>query len=263
MKILFIGDIVGKPGRRIIKRLLPGLVAEKKIDFVIANCENAAGGFGVTRDILDELLQSPIDVFTSGNHIWDKKDIIECMDEYRMLLRPLNYPEKTPGWGSITVCKPPFPHGISVINLEGRTFMRPIDCPFRTVERELNCLKNKSNIVIVDIHAEATSEKEAMGWFLDGKVSAVIGTHTHVQTADETILPRGTAYITDAGMTGAHDSILGIRKEMVIERFLTARPNKFEVAKGDVRLQGITIEVDDMNCRSINITRVNLKESGG
>ncbi len=262
MKVLFIGDIVGKPGRRAIKRLLPGIIEGNAIDFVIANCENAAGGFGVTRDIMDELLQNPIDVFTSGNHIWDKKEMVDCFDEYRMLLRPINYPEGTPGRGSIVAqCKEGGPP-IAVLNLEGRVFMRPLDCPFRAAEREVASLRTETPVVIVDIHAETTSEKQAMGWFLDGRVSAVIGTHTHVQTADEGILPKGAAYITDAGMTGPFDSILGMRTDIVIERFLTSRPNKFDVAKRDVRLQGVIVEIDDESGRGLHITRVHVREDG-
>jgi len=260
MKVLFIGDIVGKPGRRAIKRLLPGIIEHNAIDFVIANCENAAGGFGVTRDIMDELLQNPIDVFTSGNHIWDKKEMLDCFNEYRMLLRPINYPEGAPGRGSIVAQRREGEPPIAVLNLEGRVFMRPLDCPFRAAERAVAALRAETPVVIVDIHAETTSEKQAMGWFLDGRVSAVIGTHTHVQTADETILPKGAAYISDAGMTGPFDSILGMRKDTVIERFLTARPNKFEVAKGDVRLQGVIVEIDGKSGRGLAITRVNARE---
>lgn len=262
MKVLFIGDIVGKPGRRAIKRLLPGIIEGNAIDFVIANCENAAGGFGVTRDIMDELLQNPIDVFTSGNHIWDKKEMVDCFDEYRMLLRPINYPEGTPGRGSIVAQCKEGGAPIAVLNLEGRVFMRPLDCPFRAAEREVASLRTETPVVIVDIHAETTSEKQAMARFLDGRVSAVIGTHTHVQTADEGILPKGAAYITDAGMTGPFDSILGMRTEIVIERFLTSRPNKFDVAKRDVRLQGVIVEIDDESGRGLHITRVHVREDG-
>lgn len=255
MKILFIGDIVGKPGRRAIRELLPEVIFEYKIDFVIANCENAAAGFGVTRDVVEELYGYHISVLTSGNHIWDKKEIGEFVGDYETLLRPANYPAGSPGWGSVIR---PDSSGIScgVINLMGRVFMKPIDCPFRAAEREIEKMKKHTRIIIVDIHAEATSEKEAIGWFLDGRVSAVLGTHTHVQTADESILPGGTAYITDVGMTGPFNSVIGIRKDAVMERFLTQIPNKFDVAKDDVRLQGVIVDVDEKNGRASEIVRL-------
>lgn len=261
MKILFIGDIVGKPGRKAVRALLPGIVGRCGVDIVIANCENAAGGFGVTRKVVDELYGSEIDVLTSGNHIWDKKDIEEFIDDYETLLRPANYPVETVGRGSVVV------HAgsgtsLAVLNLEGRVFMKPLDCPFRVAEREIDALKGKTDIILVDMHAEATSEKEALGWFLDGRVSAVVGTHTHVQTADERILPRGTAYITDAGMTGSFDSVLGIRKEVALERFLTLLPNRYDVAKGDVRLQGVVIDIDDATGRSLSIERLTVAMEG-
>lgn len=257
MKVLFIGDIVGKPGRRAVKVLLPGIVGDYGVDIVIANCENAAGGFGVTRKVVDELYGNDIDILTSGNHIWDKREITEFIGDYETLLRPANYPAGTVGKGSVIV------HNgsgtsLGVLNLEGRVFMRPLDCPFRVAEREIDTLKDKTNIILVDIHAEATSEKEALGWFLDGRVSAVVGTHTHVQTADERVLPRGTAYITDVGMTGPCDSVLGIKKEVALERFLTLLPNRYEVAKGDVRLQGVLIDIDDTTGRALSIERLNI-----
>jgi 2',3'-cyclic-nucleotide 2'-phosphodiesterase len=258
MKILFIGDIVGKPGRRAISGLLPEIIFQHKIDFVIANCENAAAGFGVTRDVVEELYSNHINVLTSGNHIWDKKEISEFVGDYETLLRPVNYPADAPGWGSVIR---PDSSGVpcGVINLMGRVFMKPIDCPFRAAEREVEKMKKHTRIIIVDMHAEATSEKEAMGWFLDGRVSAVIGTHTHVQTADESILPGGTAYITDVGMTGPFNSIIGIRKDAVIERFLTQIPNKFDVAKDDVRLQGVVVAVDGKSGRAIGIDRLTVQ----
>ncbi len=261
MKILFIGDIVGKPGRRAIRELLPQIVSEHRLDCVIANCENAAAGFGVTRDIVDELFQSHIDVLTSGNHVWDKKEVSEFIGDFKTLLRPANYPSGVPGSGSVVVpTRADIP--IGVINLGGRIFMQPLDCPFRTAEREIEKLKGKTAVIIVDFHAEATSEKRALGWFLDGRVSAVLGTHTHVQTADEVILPRGTAYISDVGMTGPFDSIIGIRKEEILERFLTQMPNKFEVAKGDVRLQGVILDVDETRGTSRAIERVTWRFAG-
>jgi metallophosphoesterase (TIGR00282 family) len=258
MKILFIGDIVGKPGRLAIRELLPLIVEDYRIEFVIANCENAAAGFGVTRDVVEELYQSRIDVLTSGNHIWDKKEVLEFVEDYETLLRPANYPEGTPGFGSVVM---PCASGIhvGVINLVGRVFMRSLDCPFRKAEKEIERLKKKTGIIIVDMHAEATSEKQALGWFLDGRVSAVLGTHTHVQTADEKILPNGTAYITDLGMTGPFDSIIGTRKDAVLERFLIQMPNKFDVAKGDVRLQGVVLEVDTASGKALSIERLSVK----
>jgi len=257
VKVLFIGDIVGKPGRTAVKVLLPGIVGNYGVDIVIANCENAAGGFGVTRKVVDELYSNEIDILTSGNHIWDKREISEFIGDYETLLRPANYPAGTPGRGSVIVHNG---SGISlgVLNLEGRVFMKPLDCPFRVAEKEIDELKHKTDIIIVDIHAEATSEKEALGWFLDGRVSAVVGTHTHVQTADERVLPSGTAYITDAGMTGSFDSVLGIKKEVALERFLTLLPNRYDVAKGDVRLQGVLIDIDDTTGRGLSIERLNI-----
>lgn len=255
MKILFVGDIVGKPGRRAVRELIPDIISQYRIDFVIGNCENAASGFGVTREVVEELYDSNIHVLTSGNHIWDKKEIREFVEDYETLLRPANYPEGAPGRGSVVM---PDAAGINVgvINLMGRIFMAPLECPFRIAEQEIEKLKRKARVIVVDVHAEATSEKEALGWYLDGRVSAVVGTHTHVQTADERILPEGTAYITDVGMTGPFNSIIGIRKDVVLERFLTQVPNKFVVAKDDVRLQGIIIDIDEASGRARDIQRL-------
>ena len=255
MKILFIGDIVGKPGRLAIRELLPLIVEDYRIEFVIANCENAAAGFGVTRDVVEELYQSRIDVLTSGNHIWDKKEVLEFVEDYETLLRPANYPEGTPGFGSVVM---PCASGIhvGVINLAGRVFMRPLDCPFRSAEKEIERLRKKTRIIIVDMHAEATSEKQALGWFLDGRVSAVLGTHTHVQTADEKILPNGTAYITDLGMTGPYDSVIGQDKAKIINRFITSMPHKFEVAKGPAAVHGIVVNVDPKTGQALGIHRI-------
>lgn len=258
MNILFIGDIMGKPGRRAVRELLPELLETRDVDLVIANCENAAGGFGVTRDIVEELFSDNIDVLTSGNHIWDKKEIETFIEDYRNLIRPANYPKGVRGFGStITVGR----SGtlVGVLNLMGRVFMRDIDCPFRAAQREIALLKERTKFVIVDFHAEATSEKQALGWFLDGEVSAVLGTHTHVQTADERILPKGTGFITDAGMTGPFDSIIGNEKSRVIERFLTGVPNKFEVARGDVFLQGVLLKIDPDTGMSAAIERINMR----
>jgi 2',3'-cyclic-nucleotide 2'-phosphodiesterase len=256
MKILFIGDIVGKPGRRAIRELLPGIIEEHRIDFVIANCENAAAGFGVTAEIVEELFVAHIDVLTSGNHIWDKKEVMEFVDDCETLLRPANYPEGAPGRGSVVI---PSQDGtpIGVLNLAGRVFMNPLDCPFRTADREIEKLRKRARVIIVDMHAEATSEKIAMGWHLDGRVAAVLGTHTHVQTADERILPGGAAYITDVGMTGPFDSVIGIRKDSIMQRFLTQIPNKFDIAKGDVRLQGVTVDIAP-DGRAIGVERLNV-----
>jgi len=257
-KILFIGDIVGKPGRVAVRELLPALIEDYRIDLVVANCENAAAGFGVTRDIVEELFRSRVDVLTSGNHIWDKKEVLEFVEDYETLLRPANYPDGVPGFGSVVV---PSPTGspIGVINLAGRVFMHSLDCPFRSAEKEIEKLKKNTSTIVVDMHAEATSEKQALGWFLDGRVSAVLGTHTHVQTADERILPNGTAYITDLGMTGPFDSIIGTRKDVVLERFLRNMPNKFDVARGDVRLQGIVLGVDQASGKALEIERLNVR----
>jgi 2',3'-cyclic-nucleotide 2'-phosphodiesterase len=261
MRILFIGDIIGKPGRRAVRELLPRLVAERSVDFVIANCENAAAGFGITRDVVEELYGDRIDVLTSGNHVWDKREVEDFIDDYETLLRPANYPDGVPGRGSVVM---PAPGGVyvGVLNLAGRVFMPPVDCPFRSAEREVQKIRQKTPIIIVDFHAEATSEKQALSWFLDGKVTAVVGTHTHVQTADEGIRPDGSAYISDAGMTGPFDSVIGTRKEAVLERFLRQVPNKFDVARGDIRLQGVLIEADDKTGRALKIERISLPLEG-
>jgi hypothetical protein len=258
MKILFIGDIVGKPGRRAVSELLPRLISERGIDLVIANCENAAAGFGVTREVVEELYNSSIDVLTSGNHIWDKREVLEFITDYETLLRPANYPTGVPGAGFVLV---PTAAGdyVGVLNLAGRIFMQPIDCPFETAKNKITELRAKTKIIIVDIHAEATSEKKALGWYLDGEVSAVLGTHTHVQTADDEILPQGTAYISDVGMTGPFDSVIGIKKDAIIERFLTQIPNKFDVAKGDIRLQAVLLDVDSITGKANSIERISIK----
>jgi len=252
MRILFVGDIVGKPGRRAVRDLLPGLVTGYDVTLIIANCENAAGGFGVTKDVVDELYDMGIHVLTSGNHIWDKREIERFIDEYDTLLRPANYPPSTPGRYSAVVShlggEP-----VGIINIEGRVFMKALDCPFRTIDHIIETMSRETRCIIVDFHAEATSEKQAMGWYLDGRVSAVIGTHTHVQTADERVLPHGTGYITDAGMTGAFNSVLGMKTEDALHRFLTLRPNKFEVAKKNICLNGVLIDIDASSgrCRSL------------
>ncbi len=258
MKILFIGDIVGKPGRKAVSEFVPLLISERKIDLVIANCENAAAGFGVTREIVEELYGSRIDVLTSGNHIWNKREVLEFIGDYETLLRPANYPATTPGSGAVLI---PTAKGeyVGVLNLAGRIFMHPIDCPFVTAKNKIAELKAKTKVIVVDIHAEATSEKRALGWYLDGEVSAVLGTHTHVQTADEEILPQGTAYISDVGMTGPFDSVIGVKKDLIIERFLTQMPNKFDVAKGDIRMQGVILDIDSISGKANSIERISIK----
>lgn len=257
MKILFIGDIVGKPGRKAVKDRLPDLVNKLKIEFVIANAENAAGGFGITRAIGEELFSLGIDVLTSGNHIWDKKEAVTYIPKENRLLRPANYPPEVPGSGSIIV-KSSSGEKIAVLNLSGRVFMQPLDCPFQVLKRDLPALKDQAKVIIVDFHAEATSEKSAIGWFLDGQVSAVIGSHTHVQTADEKVLPHGTAFITDAGMTGPVDSIIGVNKEQIINKFLTHIPTRFETAKGSSLLSCVVIDVNPKTGMSSSIQRLQI-----
>ena len=255
IRILFIGDIVGRPGRELVRQGLSALVDYHSIDFVIANAENAAAGFGITREIGDQLLDWGIEVMTSGNHIWDKKEAFDYIGAEPRLLRPANYPAGAPGNGSY-VARSRGGVSVGVVNVMGRVFMLNIDDPFTVVLREIEALKPRARVIFVDFHAEATSEKIAMGWHLDGKVTAVVGTHTHVQTADERILPTGTAYITDVGMTGPHDSIIGVEIEPVIARFLNALPARFETATGNPRLNGVVIDVDEQSGRATDIERL-------
>jgi metallophosphoesterase (TIGR00282 family) len=260
LKILFIGDIFGRPGRLIVKDRLPELRQRYSPDLVIANCENAAAGFGITPQLAEELFDLGIDVMTTGNHVWDKREIIEYFQmadgnphsPARRLLRPANLSPGLPGWGVYEGQK----NGVSyaVINLQGRIFMGSSDDPFRFADRLLEQIQAK--IVFVDFHAEATSEKVAFGWYLDGRVTAVVGTHTHIPTADETLLPKSTAYMTDVGMTGPYDSVIGVKKELVIDRFLTGMPARFEAANGDVRLCGAFVECDDTTGRATRMERV-------
>ncbi|MFH1655149.1 MAG: TIGR00282 family metallophosphoesterase [Candidatus Omnitrophota bacterium] len=255
MNILFIGDVVGKPGREAVNTLLPQIKKKERIDFTIANVENAAGGAGITPKIVDELFAYDIDVLTTGDHIWDRREIVNVIDTTAKFLRPANYPEGVPGTGYCVVEKNRTPIGI--INLQGRVFMRPVvGCPFRQATEIIKKIKSKTPIILVDMHAEATSEKIALGHFLDGEVSAVVGTHTHVQTADEKILPQGTAYITDIGMCGPCDSVIGQNKEKIIERYLTGMPVRFEVASGDVQLQGVVIVIDEKTGKAKSIERI-------
>jgi hypothetical protein len=260
MNILFVGDIVGKPGREMVRKGLRGLVEHHEVDLVIANAENSAAGFGVTKEIGDTLLEWGVDVMTSGNHIWDKKEAIEYIATQPRLLRPANYPAGVPGRGTY-VAQTGDGRAVGVINVMGRVFMLNIDDPFAIVLREIEAIRHKTRVIIVDFHAEATSEKIAMGWYLDGKVTAVFGTHTHVQTADERILPKGTAYLTDAGMTGPHDSIIGMELEPSLSRFLTAMPSKFEPATGNPRLNGVIVQADDRSGRATGVTRISYSES--
>ena len=251
MKILFIGDIVGAPGRRAVEELLDRVVDRHAIDLVVANCENAAGGIGVTPQIADQLFALRIDVLTSGNHIWKHKEILPYLDNTDRLLRPANYPPETPGVGVIVV-ETAAGEPAAIINLEGRVFMNALECPFRTADRILGALPPEVKVILVDMHAEATSEKLALGWHLSGRVSAVVGTHTHVQTADERVLPGGTGYITDVGMTGPIDSVIGMKKEIILERFLTMRPQSFKVASGNIQLQGVVVDIDSQGrCREL------------
>jgi len=250
MLILAIGDIIGKPGRSAVSKLLPRLRHEYGMDVVIANGENAAGGIGLTPDTAQELLAVGVDILTSGNHIWAQKEIIPYLDGEMPILRPLNYPPGVPGRGYIVR------NGALVVNLIGRTFIGNFDCPFRGMDQLLAELKPRPPVIIVDFHAEATSEKVAMGRYLDGRVSAVLGTHTHVGTIDAQVLPKGTAYVTDIGMTGPIDSIIGDDAEMVLQRFLTALPHRLSVGTGKVMLNAILVKVDDKSGRSVSIERL-------
>ena len=257
IRLLFIGDIVGRPGRDLVRYGLPAIVERHQIDLVIANAENSAAGFGITREIGDHLLEWGVDVMTSGNHIWDKKEALDYIGAEPRLLRPANYPAGAPGNGSY-LARTRDGRSVGVVNVMGRVFMLNIDDPFTSVLREIETLKQRTRIVFVDFHAEATSEKIAMGWHLDGRVTAVVGTHTHVQTADERIMPKGTAYLTDVGMTGPHDSIIGVEIEAALGRFLTALPAKFDTATGNPRLNAVIIEADEATGRATGIERLSL-----
>src|SRR4030095_11868148 len=253
MNILMIGDVVAKPGRLAVLERIQDLREQYKIDFAVMNAENLAGGFSVTPSLCEQLFNSGIDVMTSGNHIFDKKEAIPYIAKQPRLLRPANYPPNTPGsgmWIGVIKNTP-----VAVVNLMGRVFMPPSDDPFRVADQLLHSLPAETKVRIVDMHAEATSEKVAMGWYLDGRVSAVVGTHTHVQTADERLLPGGTAYLTDAGMCGPRDSVIGVKREGVVARFLTQMPTRFEVASGPVLVQGAVIDVDEASGRASGIHR--------
>jgi 2',3'-cyclic-nucleotide 2'-phosphodiesterase len=260
MRILFIGDIFGHPGRRIVKEILPLLREELHPDLVLANAENAAGGFGITPPLAEELLDMDIAVMTSGNHIWDKKEIYPYLRDHvdGRLLRPANFPPGAPGQG-LYVGNTSAGIGYAVINLQGRVFMPALDCPFRKADELLATLPEHVKIRIVDMHAEATSEKQALGWYLDGRVSAVLGTHTHIPTADERVLPEGTAYLTDVGMSGPYESVIGMERQAVIQKFLDQMPTRFEVAKGDVRFCAALVDADPQTGHALSIQRIQRK----
>ena len=258
LKILFVGDVCGRPGRTAFMKYTKKLREEKKIDIVVVNGENSAGGKGISRKSLDALYHAGADIVTSGNHIWDNKDVLGFIDQEPFLIRPANYPEGAPGKGW---CIYPFKaKNIGVINLSGRAFMPDMDCPFQKIEDVLRELRGKCDIILLDFHAETTSEKMAMGWYLDGRVNVVVGTHTHIQTADERILPQGTAYITDLGMTGPWDSVLGVQKERILQKFTTCRPVRFELAAGPNVYSALLVELDDHTGRAISVERLLLKE---
>lgn len=261
MNILVIGDIVGKPGRAIVRKLLSQIQTDNDITFTIANAENAAGGRGLTREKKDELLGMGIDVLTMGNHVWDNKNIFTFIDDEPRLIRPINYPGDCPGQG-VHIYTTALNQKIAVINASGRVFLPALDCPFQTVNEVVEDLQGKVDFIVVDFHAEATSEKMAFAYYLDGRVSAVLGTHTHIQTADEKILPGGTAYITDLGMTGPADSILGMEKQAIIEKFLNGRPARFEVASGPVQMQGVIINFAEESNRALKIQRISYSMNG-
>ncbi|MCR4399895.1 MAG: TIGR00282 family metallophosphoesterase [Syntrophomonadaceae bacterium] len=255
MRVLFVGDIVGRPGRRAVASLVPRIVRERQVDFVIANGENAAGGKGITATAVDEIIGAGVDVITMGNHVWDNREVFSFIDDEPRLIRPANYPGDCPGQGSHV-----YTAGggvrVGIINLSGRVFMAPLDDPFRMADLLVEDLSHRCDIIIVDFHAEATSEKQAMGWYLDGRVHAVLGTHTHVQTSDERILPQGTAYITDVGMTGPADSVLGMERGQALARFLTQRPQRLEVAKGRSQLDAVLLSFDDRTWKAESIERL-------
>lgn len=251
MKVLFIGDIVGGPGRKAAKKCISEMRKELSIDYCIANGENAAGGKGITYVVAQELYNMGVDAITLGNHTWAKKEITNFIDSDSNIIRPANYPDNVPGKGSAII-----DGKLGIINLVGRVYMEQADCPFRALDRELEYIKSKVKVVIVDIHAEATSEKCAIAWHVDGRVSGVIGTHTHVQTADERILPCGTAFISDVGMTGPHEGIIGVDKEIILDKFISGMPVRFELAKGSVQFNGVYLEIDEITGKTIDIHRI-------
>jgi metallophosphoesterase (TIGR00282 family) len=255
LNILFIGDIVGEPGRKAVRQLVPKLRAQHNVGLVIANGENSAGGSGITMSTAAEIFSAGVDIITSGDHVWDQKEIYALMENESRFLRPVNYPPNTPGQGS-TFFQPENGPTVAIINIQGRTFMPPLENPFWVIQREVNRLRETTPIIFVDMHAEATSEKIAIARMVDGQVSAVVGTHTHVQTADEQIFPGGTAFLCDAGFTGPHESVLGRDIEAIIKRFVTNQPQRFAVATGRVLLQGCLISVDEKTGRATSIQRI-------
>lgn len=257
MKVLYIGDIMGEPGRRAVGRMVPRLVSQRQIDVVVGNGENVAGGFGITPELAEELFGMGLSAITTGNHAWDKKEILDYFPRERRLLRPANYPDGVPGQGSVIV-QAKNGEELAILQLMGRAYMPTLDCPFQVAKREMTRLRKRVAAVLVDMHAEATSEKMAMGHFLDGEATAVVGTHTHVQTADEQILPRGTAYLTDIGMTGPLHGVIGVKKELAIEKFLTGMPRRFEVAAGPTVFCAVLIELDARIGKALSIERVRI-----
>jgi metallophosphoesterase (TIGR00282 family) len=255
VRILFIGDIFGKSGRDLVRRGVGPLVEHHQIDLVVANAENVAAGSGITRELGDQILAAGVDVMTSGNHIWSKKEALDYIGTEPRLLRPANFPAGAPGNGSY-LARSADGRTAGIINVMGRVFMQQLDDPFAIVTREIEALRPRAKIILLDFHAEATSEKAAMGWYLDGKVTAVLGTHTHVQTADERILPKGTAYLTDVGMTGPHDSVIGVEIEPALSRFLTGMPSRFEPAAANPRLDAVIVEADEKTGRAVDIERL-------
>ena len=255
MKVLFVGDIFGKPGRMVASEYIPKMIEKHSVDFCIVNGENTAGGYGITENCIKKLKSYGVDAITSGNHIWDRREAESLLNAYPELMRPANYPYGCPGVGDYLA---ELPNGlkIGVMNLQGRIFMPPIDCPFRTADNVLNYLRDETNIIIVDFHAEATSEKMALAWHLDGRVSAVLGTHTHVMTADEKILPHGTAFISDVGMTGPHKSIIGVRPEQSLRRIIKQLPTRFSPAEEWLTFSAVLLDIDDESGQAISISRI-------
>ncbi len=258
ISFLFLGDIIGRPGRRALKKHLPSIIEKHSPSLIVANGENAAGGIGITEKVGKELL-AEVDILTSGNHIWDKKEALVYLQKEPRLLRPANYPPGNPGKGT-HVFETKSGQQMAILNLQGRVFMEPVDCPFRKADEEIEKLKAITPVIIVDFHAEATSEKQAMGWHLDGKVSAVVGTHTHVTTADERILPQGTAFITDVGMVGGYNSVIGLRRDQALKRFLTARPQRFEPSKEGIFFSSLFVEVDARTGKALSVKRLFIAE---
>lgn len=258
MKILIVGDVCGRPGRAAFAKYTPELKKKYAVDVVIVNGENSAGGKGITRKSLEALYHGGADIITTGNHVWDKKEVLDIIDAEPFLIRPANYPEGTPGKGW---CVYPFKaKNIGVLNLSGRVFMPPMDCPFQRVEDVLHEMQQECDVLILDMHAETTSEKMAMGWYLDGRVQAVVGTHTHIQTADARILPKGTAYITDLGMVGPWNSVLGVKTECILEKFTTCRPVRFDLADGPNVYSAVVVEIDEQTNKAVGIERILLTE---